>query len=675
MNSILKAIIALAGAGLFAACSGSSSSKAPDAPNTTLTISGALATSSSVASISNVTGLKAGRPIKNGVSEKGSNNAFAAVTLSDLKFYAIAFTTPPVIAEAALSATGEFSVDLPGAKGASVTAIFKDTDGGTVGTVVFEDSSKKDMNGNAKQSSSVVLTDKVSLGNITLGTDGKVVIPVAQIASQTTTTAPAAGVAFDFTGTWTAKAYDGTLPTGYTTAQAASQGGEGGGPSIDFPITFVRMAGKDFTPGASCTSESACSAESGTVATTDAYALSIWGGTFAQGIGACGSKLGFTQDQVRFHGRINVPSLPAVAGNAISFGPYVYGVKSGFGGDAAPFNKPWMKTGATASRSQHDCRPYTITKTDSSTAEGWACKSKEMTGQWPGTQVGSNIGWQVSVRGGGCINTTTSKPVNVTDWSNIGFSANCTRSAASGFPTGYFQDVCTYSNVDPDGAGATGTINMQCTHIGGQFTDNAGVPSSTAYSFGSGTYLGQPVELVASGQLCSSLGSSTDAATLAAYRCYAEAYWQGGGGQSSDCDRDYRFNWSATTPAQFADDSGRGKPQNAFLTNVLNYSADGLSASLEDEITETVTVPTGANSSTFCQVGQRTVISIKKISETRLLFDLKQTGQMNSTDAACQGIAKTVLAAIAAGTQYNGEGDLDHLLREQKMLFYVDKAN
>ena len=44
-------------------------------------------------------------------------------------------------------------------------------------------------------------------------------------------------------------------------------------------------------------------------------------------------------------------------------------------------------------------------------------QSREVkTGNWPGTGTGT-YGWQVGVEGGGCFNTTTGKPVNVTNWS------------------------------------------------------------------------------------------------------------------------------------------------------------------------------------------------------------------------------------------------------------------
>ncbi|WP_413288800.1 hypothetical protein [Bdellovibrio sp. HCB337] len=646
MNFWTKLTLGLSAAGALGAvtaCGGFS-----NGPSTveSLTISGTLGASSSVMGV------------------KPFSNSAMAVSLTDLEVYAVAFTSPPSVAEAEVGADGSFTISIPGAKGAAVTAIFRDkNDESQVGTIVFEDTSSKDMNGNNSQSSSVVLGDSVALGNITLGTDGKVVIPVSQIADKIdSSTTVSSSTAFDPTGTWYMKAFSGTLPSGYQTVTSTCNDG----PCIGFPITLVRMAGKKFSPTTNCdmsVDPVVCATTDGTIGTEDRYALSIWGENFANGMGACGSKTGFTAAEARAAGRIHIATLPTVAGNTISFGDYSYQTPTGFGGDASPFDKPWMKTGALSTRPVQDCRPTAITH-NSVTYNGWACKAEIMTGMWPGTGSG-NYGWQVGVEGGGCFNTATAKPVNVTNWSTIGIGS-CTQSTASStYGNGFYTHTCTYTNVDHDNSGTTAAISLSCTHTGGQFTDSTG-PTTTPLTTNSGEYLGQPTTIVASGQPCESIGDATTADKLAAYRCYAEAYWSTNNATST-CQREYRFNWAATTPEEFAQDSERGKPKNAFITNILNYTPDGTMATLEDEETESFTINTGANSSTFCETSRRTVISFKKVSDTRMLVDLKQTGQMNSTSAACQGAAKDALA----GKQVGG-GDLQHILTPQKMIFYAD---
>lgn len=609
----------------------------------------------------------------------GSGAGFAAqdagamaVDTSNLKIQAVAFTNPPTIVTADVNADGTFSVSLPGAKGTATSAYFLDkTDDSQVGVIVFEDTASKDMNGKASQSSSVVLGGSLSLGAISLGTDGKVKIPLASIANQLDSSSTvSAATAFDPTGVWYMKALPGSLPAGYETVGAC---GGHDGPCTGFPITLVRYTGKSFTPAAGQCDSSVhpitCASGSGTTGTTDRHALSIWGGTFSQGIQACGSKTGFTADEARGHAGINITTLPTVDGNAMSFGDYVFTKNAGFGGDAGVFTKDWMKTGATLSYDLQDCRSTTITN-GGNNYNGWACRSVVKSGAWPGTPVAGPVyGWNIGLEGGGCYNTATNKPVNVTNWFTIGMG-NCTDTdVSSTYGAGFRKNSCTYSSVDHDNDPATPAISLTCTHTGGQVTNSSGAPTSTALVLGQGEYLGEPTPIATAGATCASIGSGTPARTLAAYQCYAQKFWETNA-DAGNCARRYEFNWAATTPEDFARDNDRKKPKNAFLTNVLNYAGDGNTATMEDEEVSTITVSTGANSSTFCNVARRTVISFRRISDSRLLIDLRESGQMNSTSAACVGAAKDALA----GKNVGGGSQLESDLKPQNTIFFADKT-
>lgn len=605
---------------------------------------------------------------------RGDVGSFAATSVNDLEIYAIAFTMPPAIASASLDANGNFSVTLPGAKGSTVTAIFRDkTDQSQVGTVVFVDSDKKDLNGNASESSSIVLNDSVQLGSITLSNDGKVKIPVSQVQTVIgSTESVAAGTAFDPTGTWYMKAFDGQVPTGYMTVgacQAQQMGGGGDGPCIGFPLTLLRFAGKDFTPNASCQSESNCPANAGTDG-GDRFALSIWGGDASMGVGACGYKSGFTGDEARYHARINIASGPTVGNNQIALDHYVYNMPVGFCGTtghscSSPFDKSWMWDGATSSRDVHDCRPMKV----ASQYDAWACLANER--DQSGT-TGTKV-WNVGIQGGGCFNSATGKPVNVMNWGpNV--RGECTGSDVSSvYGAGYRSNNCTYTAFDHDKDVNTPAIDVVCKHIGGQFNDNSGNPGS-AYTYVDGKWVGEPATLLASGKKCDFSevgGAGTDAKKLAGYRCFAEAYWTNlKNATETGCMREFNFDWSATSLANFARDDQRGKPKNAFLTNILKYTPDGQMATLEDEERHKITVNTGASNSTFCEVSRRTVISFKKISESRVLVDLKQGGQMNSTDAACLAVAK----AAKEGKTIDGASNLQEELSPMNMIFYADKT-
>lgn len=599
-----------------------------------------------------------------------ADNSAMAVDTTNLKIKAIAFTTPPTIVESDVAANGSFSIAIPNAKGAAVTYYIIDkSDDSQQGVIVFEDAGSKDMNGNTSQSSSVVLNGSVNLGSIQLGTDGKIKVAVATIASQIGSSTTGSVDNFDPTGVWYMKAFDGTVPTGYSTVGACIRSG-GGGPCVGFPITLSRFTGKAFTKATNCDSSVkpvVCATTDGSIGTADRFALSIWGGNFADGMGACGSKTGFTADEARAYAGIHIASLPTVEGNALSFGPYVYGTPTGFGGDAAPFNKAWMRTGATLTHDLQDCRP-TVISNNGNNFNGWACKSNIKSGSWPGSDTGS-VGWNIGVEGGGCFNSATNKPVNVTNWSAMGIGTCANSDVSATYGAGFMKNTCTFTGVDHDNDGGTPTINLSCTNTGGQFTNVAGNPSSTPLTISSGQYLGQPTPLAVSGATCASIGSATDSQKIAAYRCYAEALWNGATPTGSTCTRNYNFNWAATNPNDFAQDSERGKPKNAFITNILSYNGNGQTATLEDEEIETITVNTGASSSTFCKASRRTVISFKKISETRMLVDLRQGGQMNSTNAACIGAAKDALSGKNVGG-----GDLQHILTPENLIFYADTA-
>lgn len=663
LNSVKVFIVYLAAGFLAVGCTKSSNNSDSTPTSNSLTISGTLSSESSAASTLN-----------HKIKAMGHDVGIQAVSLSDLEIYAVAFTTPPVIASATVNSDGSFTVDLPGAKGSSVSAIFRDkNDQSQVGMVLFEDSSKKDMKGNTKQESSITLTDSVSLGNIVLGTDGKVVIPVTQIISQVgSTDSVASGTAFDPTGVWTMAAFDGSLPTGYMTPGSNCQGD---GPCVGFKVTLVRLAGKEFTPNNSTDcSTGGCPSSAGTDG-GDKYALSIWGGDDSEGIGACGNKIGFSADEARLYGHINVASLPntlpVVAGN-LGWGGFVYSGMTGFcgtngSGCTAPYNQPWMYIGATASHSFEDCRGYNVVK-DQSTFKAWACKAPIFNHQsgWPGTDT-NNKGWRVGIEGGGCFDSNN-KPIRITNWGQLQGSCDSTDVSAT-YGTGFKKRTCDYTNQNHDGDPATAPISFKCIDIGGEFSDSSSAPDlNTPLNLNNAQeHLDRPVTLIAQNASCSlGGGSATTAQKFVGFRCYAEAYWSHRA--KNGCAPNYNFDWSATDITKFVSSSKDSKPEKAFVTNIMTYSKDGQMGTVEDEQVEKISVGVGNNASTFCEIAKRTAISFKKVSDTRLLADLKQGGQMLSTDAACVSFAKDALS-----NNSSIPSNISEMLKPMKMMFYLDK--
>lgn len=601
-----------------------------------------------------------------------------AVEFDDLKVVATAATEPPTKVEASVNADGTFSVDLGAdASGTAITAAFvNENTEAVVGEVKFTDTTKKDLNGNSKAESAVVATGNLALGAITLAEDGTIAVPKSSLTTVQQDTSVTSATAFNPTGEWAMDAYE-KVPAEQTVGAADPY--DSGSPHIGFLVSLARFDGKEFTPANGACGKDAsgtvasCPVTSGTVGTNDRYALSIWGGSYADSIGACGGNTGFSAAEARSYGGIHITTLPTVraASGAMTFGPYVWSGSSAWGGTGvAPYDQPWMTTSATLARAMYDesdCRPMTVSGS-TKVYNAWACRSKVYTGSWPGTPVSAGtVGWMVGVQGGGCFNESTGKPVNVTNWQSIGIPTGCTNTAKPAIGSGFNENRCSYTNVDPDGSGPLGTMDLVCTNTGGEFTDSGGNPTTTPLSKPSNQYLGRPEVILSQNASCSSAGTSSTARILAGYRCYANAYWRAQGGSSGGCQREFRFNWQATTPWNFISrDDFKGRPKNAFVTNILNYSADGKSATLEDEESESITIPTSANGSTFCRVNRKTQLLFKSINPTKMLVELKESGRMASTDAACVAAANTALTS-------SQESELKNTLRAMTMYFYLNK--
>lgn len=659
---LLSSIIALAGCSALTSGTGSNG----------LVISGDL--NAAVSSL-NVANQKTGN-----VGKYDGINLYA-VEFDNLEVVATAQTDPPTTVTAQVGDDGSFSVDLgANAAGTSITVAFVDeTTDAVVGEVKFTDTSKTDLNGHAKADSAVIATGSLPLGAITLAEDGTVAVPKSSVATIAADVAITSATAFNPNGEWAMSAYE-KVNSSETVGAFDPQ--DPGNPHVGFKLSLARFDGVDFTPGTgNCVKDASgtvtsCPVTSGTVGTGTRYALSIWGGDYENSIGACGGNTGFSPDEARAHGRIQITSLPTVraASGAMTFGAYNFSVPSGFGGTGVgPYNQAWMTSSATIAVSDYeegDCRSIAVSGT-SKIYNAWACRSKVYYGQWPGQPVSAGtIAWSVGVQGGGCFNDATQKPVNVTNWSTIGMPTSCQNNPKPSVGTGFNEGTCNYTGVDHDGVSGTAAINLTCSHVGGQFSNNSGNPNlSSPFSPASGEYLGKPEPILAQGAACSSAGSGSSAAILAGYRCYANAYWKSGGGHTGGgCQREYSFNWQATTPWDFVSRTDfKGRPKNAFLTNILNYAADGKSATLEDEESESVTIPTSANGSTFCRVVLKTQISFKSITATKILTELKQGGRMASTDAAC------IAAANEALTNNNDSNNLSWMLRSQKLYFYLNK--
>ncbi|MBX9768614.1 MAG: hypothetical protein K2X47_15175 [Bdellovibrionales bacterium] len=699
------AFLALATMGMVG-CSKSGSSASSSSGASTLTLAGTLSSTLAVQ----------GYHTSGSVGSMSGDQSAFAVTLSELEIYGICFSTPPAIAQADVAASGSFSITLACAPGNAVTAIFRVKDTQTeVGSIVFEDTSKKDLNGNSKQSTSVVLNGDTNFGSIAINSDGKVVIPVTAIASTAGSTTVTAGTAFDYNGAWTFSAVEASLipsGSGYVNAYTGCDINTGTGcnqPGIPagMPITMLRLTGKEFTKNGSCnladtgsnTFSGSCPASAGTTGTTDVNAVSIWEGpasgatgVISSAIAACGNKTGFTADEARAFAGVDLTGFtPAIGGTSYSYGRITFSAPSGFGGDTLDGNtgngggaaQAWMKTDATSNWPVMECTAKQVTGTNSVVYSVNYCKATAHVDDdnngstassnddgTPGSTDTPSTFYFANIEGfgGGCVGSD-GKPLRVDNWGSL-TSSTCTNTASP--VTGINSQSCSYTGAPVSGAASQ---TFTCTFSNGMFTESGGnFTASSATNVDHSTL--SWASLVAQGGKCKDIVTGGNAAKrLAQYKCYANAYFQnGGGGGGSGCSTRFNFNWNAVAYADFVIDEGRGKPRGNFMTNVITYSPDGSTMFINDEQDEYREIRGSGSSSVRCNLGRTTKIVMKKVADNKLLFDMQDSTRLKSTDAACRASANAKDSAGACLTGNNG-ADVCQALKEgnQKQMAYLTK--
>lgn len=574
--------------------------------------------------------------------------------------------------------TGSFSAPgVPTGVPCSFSFVSNDTKATVKCQVGFTDSANYDLNNNPMSTSTAATKGDLAMGSITCDSTGKISVPTSGLSNVDAGGAVAASTAFDFTGTWSAATYDGTVPTGYATIANCTTNCQG--PSVGQKISLIRFHGNKFTPNAGqCTPaiNVSCPVASGTVdATVDGYAMSIWGGDFTNGIGACGANTGFTADEARAYARLSLDTAPpSLTGHALTYGHYSWSTPTGFGGDAN-WSQPWMYTGATSSWDVRDCQPVAIPASTGTTKKpGFACfvPTHDPNGGGAGVATdGAPYFWQVGFQNaGGCVDAS-GNPIMVSNWSNL--HGTCTQTAST-FNSNFQTNSCTYTGSVDGTATAT---TFTCSYTGGMFndiststtsTDNNGPDFTSTHTVASGKWAGQPAVLLAQNANCAD-GSNTEANQLTAagsapyttasaakaaknllvrYQCYANNYWKhtSNGGGSTTCARNYNFNWATNDYSKFITGDDRSmKPQNAYITDRVFYSSDGSWAYLKNTDTRFQTVPT-ATGSTLCPLENTTQLKFHKVSATKITVFLNMTTVMADRTAACQG---AMAAALAGG--------------------------
>ncbi len=595
---------------------GGGGSSAPSAGNSSIVVSGSLSGTS-------VSGLAI-----------GPRNSGLAIT--DLSLYGVAFSNPPVIATAPLNADGSFSLTLAAAAGSPVTLIFRDNNNNTVGTVKFEDSSDTDLGANPKLSDTISLKGSVSLGALTLSEKGDVVVKVVDIASNIDNTPVAVGVAFDPTGSWTAKPYTGSFPAGYKNPFAADCRMDSNNGVIapmpcfdtDMALSLIRYTGKTFVKNdGTCDPDdvysdvngTGCAETDGTLG-ADRYAVSLWQGdnSTAGGIYTCGKKTGLTADEFRAYGRIHIPSanLPNVGGSVgqLSFGRYVYSSLPGSGWGAG--DNWWHNSNAIAQWDTGDCKNVTKTTTKGILTFN-SCKiiwddSGTPTPRYEAYLAGGN---NCKLEDG-----TSVQPSN-DFWSATPGAGEGCEEGSEIFP-GMKESTCTYvRKLQVSDATATTVL---CDNGYGRFNDRELTTVRASDEFG-----GTPVIFVAQGDSCA-VGATTGDEKLARLRCLAQYYWQNGNDEES-CLPPLETNWAAETAEDFVLKIRGQSPQVAIATNIADYSADGKTFFLNSHNESVADLPNG----TVCRINVNLQLKGTQVSETKILMDISQSGTLINRDPAC----------------------------------------
>ncbi|RYZ53911.1 MAG: hypothetical protein EOP07_16990 [Proteobacteria bacterium] len=572
---------------LFAGCS-KKSSKSPDTSSSSIQLTGILA-----------------------IEGESTSLRLTETAITDLSVYCVTFSLPPVAGTGAVSAEGKFSVTL-NAAGASVGCFILDSAKSILGTMVFEDSAKKDLNGEPKSADRFALEGGASdLGAITFNlSTGKAKVDVAKIVGKVKDTTVALTDAYDFSGNYVFEASGQKAPEGYANLCTAAeqeashnnnnnsaQGKRCDGPSLNMPIYFKRLNG--VVPGT----------------TKPIFGMALWASKSLDNL--CGNKLGISYADGISHG-IDL-SNSGVGEGDFTWDP---NLADGWKSPAARAKNSLLKQ-----ESVDNFKGFPGTKQFFHQYHTFTCNPGSPCSEGAATSA-AGFQFNANTKETGCRNVATGKSVQVNDWSGM----QCETTQLNG---GLNKNTCkkTYEGAE-----------VACVNIGGTFLANE-TPIANAVTRFPGDYVvlaqgsycdynnnnafdgnesplwnndeqscnaGTPIT---EGQLCSSINASAEGGQLAQLRCYAEGR-KGGDGDFDSCQREVRTNWNAKTAAEFV--QGKSKPKGQFAFELFDYDS-ATSGSLRGEERDYRGIQVGDNF-TDCEIVNVFSLSIKKIDGSNDLY-------------------------------------------------------
>ncbi len=608
-----SAVLALLAAGSTATMVGCGKKKTTTASGTTPLAEGSSIT---IAGSLNLTGTGTS------LSLDGTN----LVDVSTLKVYCVSFSVLPVAGTGTVNADGSFSLTLAAAQ-VAVGCFILDSTEAQLGSIVFKNPAKTNMDGSAKTATRQAFSGAANLGAITLDLDtGKAEVDVSKITTTSlkdTTTATAA--AYDFSGTYVIADAGIPMPTGYSAPCPAGQKSDDcHGPSLDEPLWVKRITGKSV-------------ADSSPV-----YGIMVWENEAK--FTACGSRLGISYADAKAHGGVDL------SGSGIPEGAFTWdsGYADGWKSPTATARNGLMKMENVA-----DFKGYPGTKQYFKQYHSMTCGQSGCAESQTAT-VADGFMFNANTNETGC--RVNGKPYQLQDWSGM---SNCTNETTSG---GLRKNTCTKTVL------GVGTVT--CINIGGMFnvdgseftTQNAMVkyPDDfdvlvqgsfcTATGSGhtaSGTGDTQPMwngntqscgqgKTLVAGQTCASMSvGSDDQKALVQLRCYGDAFQSvKDNPQANICVRDIQTNFSAKNADEFVDNNGPQMAVGEHIFEQFNYDSP-TSGSFANEKVHYQGIQDG-NNWTDCKVIERFAMSLRKIDGSNdLMAEMVQESRNASPKPAC----------------------------------------
>lgn len=554
------------------------------------------------------------------MSFKSTNDVgIMAVPATDLEVYGLALSDPPEVQKVNLGADGSFSLNFSSAAaGSEISLIFRYKTGTAnagkqIGLVKFVDDSQKSMDGTSSSSTSMKLSGTVSLGNLSINADGEVNVPVSQVAANNQNQTVTSGTAANFSGTWVFAAYDGTMPEGYDAA-CAIDNMNCHGPRIGESVYLKILAGKAFTPDGTCNAGTADAGTcAGIVGTADRFAMSIWRSSAAWA--TCGNKLGFPYSLARFHAHADFTN------SGVPEGAHTY---------TGGWTDGWMKiAGATATHPISNCSPVDVTMPDTTVKKGFKCYDSV------------NTTYRIDF-GGGCKDTATNAPVQITDWSGV-TGGGCT-STTAGLPNGFKTSTCTYTNINHDGDPATATVNLTCPFTYGTFASDGTTPVAE------NTFNWTNSQFIAQGGACGDPSAGTPSEKIAKMRCHAEYYYSQQDNPAL-CLQRMTLNHATDNPTLFARPAeGAPKANAQHIMALFNYTSP-TSGVIEDDEVHYSGVQSG-NSFIPCKVKSHFKISMKARSATQAVIEfVSEETSLDYTQPACAAANQTMKTIMLMNKQ------------------------